>query len=283
MTDLPSLREVITRHGLSARKGMGQHFLLDRNLTRKIARAAGDLAGSTVIEVGPGPGGLTRALLEGSARQVVAIERDKRCVAALEELVARYPDRLMVIEGDALKIDLAALAAPPRHIVANLPYNISTPLLMGWLEQAADFASMTLMFQREVARRLAATPGGRDYGRLAIATQWRCEVRLLFDIPPAAFVPAPKVTSTVVRLVPRPVPLCEADPAILAKVVAAAFGQRRKMLRASLRTLADADAADLCAAAGLDPTARAEEIPIEGFCALARAYSMGVKPPSGGS
>ena len=272
MADLPPLREVIARHGLAARKGLGQHFLLDGNLTRKIARAAGDLRGATAIEIGPGPGGLTRALLEGPARRVVAVERDRRCVAALGDLVAHYPDRLQVIEGDALKTDLAALAAPPRHIVANLPYNISTPLLITWLERATDFASMTLMFQKEVARRLAAAPGGRDYGRLTIAAQWRCEVRLLFDVPPAAFVPAPKVTSTVVQLVPRPAPLCAADPAILAKVVAAAFGQRRKMLRASLRTLADADAADLCAAAGLDPTARAEEIPIAGFCALARIY-----------
>ena len=282
MGDLPPLREVIARHRLAARKGLGQHFLLDGNLTRKIARAAGDLTGATAIEVGPGPGGLTRALLEGPARRVVAIERDRRCVAALNDLVARYPDRLEVIEGDALKTDLVALAAPPRHIVANLPYNISTALLTTWLERSADFASMTLMFQKEVARRLAATPGGREYGRLTIAAQWRCEVRLLFDVPPAAFVPAPKVTSTVVQLVPRPAPLCDADPAVLTKVVAAAFGQRRKMLRASLRTLPNANAADLCAAAGLDPTARAEDISIVGFCALARAYLDRVSSPNGG-
>ena len=280
--DLPPLREVIARHGLAARKRLGQHFLLDGNLTRKIARAAGDLSGATVIEIGPGPGGLTRALLEGPAREVVVVERDPRCVVALGDLALRYPGRLRIIEGDALKTDVAALGAAPRHIVANLPYNISTALLTRWLEQATDFASMTLMFQKEVARRLAAAPGGRDYGRLSIAAQWPCEVRLLFDIQPSAFVPPPKVTSTVVRLMPRPAPLCAADPAALAKVVAAAFGQRRKMLRGSLRTLS-ADSIGLCEAAGLDPTARAEAIPIEGFCALARAYQSRVMAANGGS
>jgi 16S rRNA (adenine1518-N6/adenine1519-N6)-dimethyltransferase len=285
MTDigeLPPLREVIARHGLSARKGLGQHFLFDANLTRKIARAAGDLTGSCVVEVGPGPGGLTRALLNTPCRRVVAIERDPRCVAALADLVARAPDRLTVIEGDALEIDPVALCDRPRCIVANLPYNVSTPLLTKWLAQATEYDSMTLMFQREVGLRLVARPGSRDYGRLSVAVQWRCNVTPLFDIPAEAFVPPPKVTSTVIRLTPRPAPLCEADPDDLSKVVAAAFGQRRKMLRASLRSLCH-DSIELLAAAGIDPTRRAETLTIEDYCALARAFAERVRSPPASS
>ncbi len=269
---LPPLREVIARHRLSARRGLGQHFLLDLNLTDRIARAAGDLSGSDVIEIGPGPGGLTRALLAAGARRVVAVERDRRCVAALRELEAVYPDRLEIVEGDALEIDAAGLAAPPRQIVANLPYNIATPLLLGWLAQAEAYAGLTLMFQKEVAARLAARPGAPGYGRLAVACQWRCEVRMLFDVAPRAFTPPPKVTSTVVRLIPRAEPLAPADPEALAAVTAAAFGQRRKMLRGSLKRLVGGDPSALLEAAGIEPTARAEDIDIAGFCTLARAW-----------
>ncbi len=267
---LPPLREVIARHRLSARRSLGQNFLLDPRLSERIARAAGDLGATSVIEVGPGPGGLTRALLAGPAREVVAIERDTRCVEALAGLAAAYPGRLRIVEGDALEIDAAGLVAAPRAIVANLPYNIATPLLFRWLENATAFASLTLMFQKEVARRISAAPGGREYGRLSIVAQWLCEVRRLFDVPPGAFVPAPKVTSTLVRLVPRPRPLAAAEPGALGRVAAAAFGQRRKMLRSSLKSLG-VDTARLLADAGVPPTARAEEIDIEGFCALARA------------
>lgn len=271
LANLPPLREVIRRYGLAARKGLGQHFLLDLNLTRKIARAAGDLAGATVVEIGPGPGGLTRALLETPAHRIVAVERDARCVAALAELAATADDRLQIIEGDALEVSVAGLGPAPRHIVANLPYNVATPLLFRWLDEAHEIASMTLMFQKEVAARLAAGPSSKDYGRLAVMTQWRCTVATLFDLPASAFVPPPAVTSTVVRLVPRAVPLCPADPDMLSRVVAAAFGQRRKMLRASLRGLAG-DAAALCTAAGVPPDARAESLSIADFCALARVF-----------
>ncbi len=269
---LPPLREVIARHRLSARKSLGQNFLLDPGLTDRIARAAGDLTATSVIEVGPGPGGLTRALLARGAREVVAVERDPRCVEALAELAAAYPGRLRVIAADALESDAANLAAPPRAIVANLPYNIATPLLFKWLGGVSAFTSLTLMFQKEVALRITAAPGNRDYGRLSIAAQWLCEARRLFDIPPGAFVPPPKVTSSLVQLIPRPRPLAPAEPEALQHVVATAFGQRRKMLRSSLKSLG-ADTGRLLAAAGVAPTARAEEIAIEGFCALARAYA----------
>ncbi len=269
---LAPLREVIARHRLRARRSLGQNFLLDPGLTDRIARAAGDLAGISVIEVGPGPGGLTRALLARGAREVVAIERDRRCVEALAELAAAYPGRLRVIAGDALASDAAGLAPPPRAIVANLPYNVATPLLLGWLGNATAYVGLTLMFQKEVALRIAAAPGNRNYGRLSIAAQWRCRTQRLFDIPPGAFVPPPKVTSTVIRLVPRARPLAPAEPEALERVVAAAFGQRRKMLRSSLKVL-DLDAGALLAAAGIAPTARAEEIDVAGFCALARAYA----------
>ncbi|UEM05270.1 16S rRNA (adenine(1518)-N(6)/adenine(1519)-N(6))-dimethyltransferase RsmA [Skermanella rosea] len=267
--DLPPLRDVIARFDLGARKALGQNFLLDLNLTGRIARAAGDLAGVTVVEVGPGPGGLTRALLNTDAAAVVAIERDARCITALADLVEAAEGRLRLVEGDALEADVEVLAPAPRAIVANLPYNVATPLLIGWLRRIERFRSLTLMFQREVADRLAAKPGGKTYGRLSVIAQWRAEVRPLFNLPARAFTPPPKIESTVVQLVPRQAP----EPAefeAMEAVTAAAFGQRRKMLRASLRPLGDAEA--LIEEAGLVPTQRAEEIPVAGFAALARAY-----------
>jgi 16S rRNA (adenine1518-N6/adenine1519-N6)-dimethyltransferase len=269
--DLPPLRDVISRFGLDARKSLGQNFLLDLNLTARIARASGDLEGATVVEVGPGPGGLTRALLAGGARRVVAIERDERCLAALAEIAAHYPGRLEVVSGDALAVDMAALAGGPARIVANLPYNVATPLLVGWLRAEPWppwWTSATLMFQREVAERIVAAAGDDAYGRLGVLAGWRSEARILFEVGPKAFVPPPKVTSAIVHLVPRPVPLA-ADPDRLEKVVAAAFNQRRKMLRSSLKSVfADPEAA--LAAAGIEPTRRAEEIDVAGFAALAR-------------
>jgi len=262
---------VIARHGLQARRSLGQHFLLDLNLTRRIARAAAPLGAGTTIEIGPGPGGLTRALLELGAKRVIAIERDGRAVAALAELVAAYPNRLEIVEGDALAVDADRLGGPPRRIVANLPYNIATALLLRWLARIEAFESLTLMFQREVAERLVARPRGKDYGRLSIISQWRAEVELLFNVAKEAFVPPPKVVSTVVRLKPRAAPLAEAERAALEAVTAAAFGQRRKMVRTSLKSLG-VDTATLLEKAGIAPAARAEEIDIAGFCALARAY-----------
>jgi len=269
---LPPLRDVIARHGLAARKSLGQHFLLDLNLTGRIARAAGDLSLGTVIEVGPGPGGLTRSLLDAGAGKVVAIERDERCLAALAEVSAAYPGRLDVIAGNALDIAAHEIGEAPRRVCANLPYNIATPLLLAWLEHAAAFASLTLMFQKEVADRLLASPRTAAYGRLSVAAQWRAQVRRLFDIDRRAFTPPPKVVSTVVELLPRTAPLAPADPKTLEQVTAAAFGQRRKMLRQSLRSLG-MDAPGLLAAAGIEPTRRAEELSIEEFCALAREVS----------
>jgi len=272
--DLPPLRDVIARHRLSALKGLGQNFLLDLNLTARIVRAAGGLEGATVIEVGPGPGGLTRALLAAGARKVVAIERDERCLPALDEIEARYPGRLTVVHGDALGVNLRAYAEGPTRIVANLPYNVATPLLVGWLQASPwppFYESMTLMFQREVAERIVATPGSKSYGRLSVLSGWRCEARIHFNIPAAAFTPAPKVMSSVVGFVPRPTPL-PADAAILERVVAAAFGQRRKMLRQSLKTLG-VDPLPLLEAAGIEPTQRAEEIDVGGFVAVANAFA----------
>ncbi|MEO5337612.1 MAG: 16S rRNA (adenine(1518)-N(6)/adenine(1519)-N(6))-dimethyltransferase RsmA [Magnetospirillum sp. WYHS-4] len=266
MTDLPPLREVIRRHDLMARKSLGQHFLLDGNLCARIVRAAGTQEGETVIEIGPGPGGLTRALLAAGAR-VHAIEMDRRCMAALAELGEAYPARLTVVEGDALEIDLPGLAPAPRHIVANLPYNVSTALLLRWLGEIGAYASLTLMFQKEVADRLAAPPGSKAYGRLSVMTQWLCDVRAEFNIDPRAFTPPPKVMSTVVTLTPRPAPLAPASRAALEKVTAAAFGQRRKMLRASLKGIG---LADRLSNLGIDPEDRAENLPVEAFCALAR-------------
>jgi 16S rRNA (adenine1518-N6/adenine1519-N6)-dimethyltransferase len=271
--DLAPLRQVIARHGIGARRSLGQHFLLDLNLTARIARAAGDLAGVTVIEVGPGPGGLTRALLAAGADRIIAIERDERCAGALGELAAAYPGRLELIMADALTVDAGRLGGPPRRIVANLPYNVATPLLLGWLADIGSFDRLVLMFQKEVALRLAAAPRSKDYGRLSVITQWLAEPRRLFDIPPQAFTPPPKVTSSVVELRPREAPLA-ADRATLERVTAAAFGQRRKMLRHSLRSLVG-DPATLLATVGIAGTARAEELTVAEFCALARALDAG--------
>lgn len=268
---LAPLREVIREHGLGARHGLGQHFLLDLNLTRKIARAAGKLDRLRIIEVGPGPGGLTRGLLLEGATNLVAIERDGRFKAALAPLIAAAGGRLTLLDADALKIDEAALCDPPITIVANLPYNISTPLLFKWFERLDLFEGFILMFQKEVAARILAAPGSKTYGRLAVMSQWRCEVKGLFDIPASAFTPPPQIVSTVVELRPRPRPKAAADAALLETVVAAAFGQRRKMLRASLRQITP-DTERLIEEAGLDPTARAEALSIEEFCALARAF-----------
>ncbi len=269
MTELPPLRDVIARHGLGARRKLGQNFLLDLNLTGKIARAAGNLTDFTVVEVGPGPGGLTRALLAEGAKQIIAIERDTRCIEALAEIGDAFPDRLTVIEGDALAFEIDRLPAGPVKIVANLPYNVATPLLVKWLGEIGRFEGLTLMFQKEVADRLTAPPGSRTYGRLSVLAQWLCQVSPAFDVAPSAFVPPPKVTSTVVNFLPRPEPLAPANQKILETVTAAAFGQRRKMLRASLKSLG-VDSEALCRAAALDPTARAETISVEGFCALAK-------------
>ena len=273
--DLPPLRDVIRRHGLSARKSLGQNFLLDLNLTTRIARAAEPLENVTIVEIGPGPGGLTRALLALGARRVVAVERDERALAALAEIAERYPGRLDVVAGDALKIDLREALGPERaRIVANLPYNIATALLVDWLTAEPwppFYDQMVLMFQREVAERIVAKPGSKAYGRLSVLAGWRTEARILFDVAPSAFVPPPKVTSSVVRLTPRPVPL-PCDSALLQRVTEAAFGQRRKMLRQSLKSLGS-DPMPLLDADGIAPTARAEEIPVEGFVNLARALA----------
>ena len=271
MTDtLPPLRDVIARHGLMAHKSLGQHFLLDLNLTGRIARAAGDLAVGTTIEIGPGPGGLTRALLAEGAK-VIAIEKDPRCRGILAEIAAAYPGQLDIVEGDALKLDATTLGTAPRRIVANLPYNVGTELLLRWLENARAFESFTLMFQTEVAARITAPPDTGAYGRLSIMTQWLCETELLFQINPKAFTPPPQVQSTVVRLTPRPSPV-PARRETLERVTASAFGQRRKMLRQSLRAVAhNADAEGLCRATDVDPTARAETLSVEQFCALANA------------
>lgn len=272
---LPPLREVIAKYRLAARKSLGQNFLLDLNLTGRIARAAGPLDGHDVIEIGPGPGGLTRALLEAGARRVIAIERDRRCIAALEEVGTAYPGRLTLVEGDALSTGIEGLADGPVRIVANLPYNIATMLLVGWLRTEPWppwYESLTLMFQREVAERIVAAPGGKAYGRLGVLAQWRTRPRILFDIDRRAFTPPPAVTSSLVELLPRATPLASADPRMLEIVVAAAFGQRRKMLRASLKSLGG-DTSALIDAAGVGPTQRAEELSVEEFCALARAYA----------
>jgi len=278
---LPPLREVIARYGLGARKALGQHFLLDLNLTGRIARAAPDLSRGTVIEVGPGPGGLTRALLAEGAAKLVAVEKDRRCLEALAELAAAYPGRLEIVEGDALEFDLTALGPAPRQIVSNLPYNISTALLVTWLSALASgpgaFSAMTLMFQKEVAARLVAAPRSGAYGRLSVLTQWLCLPRPLFDIPSRAFTPPPKVISSVVALTPRGEPLAPASLAALEKVTAAAFGQRRKMLRQSLKSLGG-DPARLFEATGIAPTARAEELSVEDFCALARLVAADGSP-----
>lgn len=270
--DLPPLREMIAAYGLAARKSLGQHFLLDLNVTARIARAAGDLSQGTTIEIGPGPGGLTRALLDAGAAQLIGIERDPRAVALLETLASAYPGRLQVLSADALAVDAGSLGTAPRRIVANLPYNIATVLLLRWLRQVASFESLTLMFQKEVVDRLAASPGGKNYGRLSVITQWLCSVKPLFTLPREAFTPPPKVASTVVRLTPRPLPLAVARMTTLERVTAAAFGQRRKMLRSSLKSLR-LDTEQVIAQAGVVETARAEELTVVEFCALARVVA----------
>jgi 16S rRNA (adenine1518-N6/adenine1519-N6)-dimethyltransferase len=285
LDDLPPLREVIRRHDLSAKKSLGQNFLLDLNLTARIARAGGPLEGVTVVEIGPGPGGLTRALIASGARRVIAVERDSRALAALDEIAAHYPGRLTIVPGDALAVDVAPhLDGGPARIVANLPYNIATALLVRWL--AAEpwppwFDMMVLMFQREVAERIVAAPGDKAYGRLAVLAGWRTQAKIMFDVAPSAFVPPPKVTSSVVRLVPRAAPL-PCTRTTLERVTAAAFGQRRKMLRHSLRALG-VDPAPLLCAAGIEGTARAEEISVEGFVTLANALDATSLPSPDGA
>ncbi|SES88616.1 16S rRNA (adenine(1518)-N(6)/adenine(1519)-N(6))-dimethyltransferase RsmA [Paracoccus homiensis] len=270
--NLPPLREVIARHDLRAKKQLGQNFLLDLNLTAKIARNAGDMSGCDVLEIGPGPGGLTRGLLAEGARHVLAIEKDARALPALAEIAEAYPGRLTVIHGDALQVDPLAHLTPPIRIAANLPYNVGTELLIRWLTPKAwppFWESLTLMFQKEVAERITAKPGSKAYGRLALLSQWRADARIVMSLPPEAFVPAPKIHSAVVHLTALPEPRYPADPTVLSQVTAAAFNQRRKMLRASLRGL-HPDIETLLQDAGIAPTARAEEIDLEHFCALAR-------------
>ncbi|MFG1300010.1 16S rRNA (adenine(1518)-N(6)/adenine(1519)-N(6))-dimethyltransferase RsmA [Xanthobacter sp. V3C-3] len=283
LDDLPPLRDVIRRHGLSAQKSLGQNFLLDLNLTGRIARASGPLEDATVVEVGPGPGGLTRALLALGARRVIAIERDPRCLEALAEISDHYPGRLEVISGDALKVDVRPLIGDGEvRVVANLPYNVATLLLVGWLSTdpwPPWFSSLTLMFQKEVAERIVAAPGSKAYGRLAVLAGWRTQAKIAFDVAPSAFVPPPKVTSSVVHLVPRAAPL-PCPLSALERVTEAAFGQRRKMLRQSLKSLG-VDAGALLAATGVEETARAEEIDVAGFVALANAYAEGIGRPFG--
>lgn len=263
---LPPLRETIARHGLSARKGLGQNFILDLNLTRKIARAAGDLSGVHVIEIGPGPGGLTRALLEGPAASVTVIELDPRAIAVMQELNEHAEGRLNIIEGDALEFDIATVPAP-RAIIANLPYHVASQLLIGWLRRASEITSITIMLQKEMAQRLAALPRTPAYGRLSVMCQWLCEVKLLFDVPPSAFVPPPKVTSSIVQLIPREWPAA-IDFNTMESTVALAFSQRRKMLKGILNSNSR-DGEKLMADIGASPTARAEELTVDQFTHLA--------------
>ncbi len=269
---LPPLRDVIATHELAAKKSLGQNFLLDLNLTAKIARLAGDLSGADVLEIGPGPGGLTRGLLAEGARHVLAIEKDPRCMPALAEIAAAYPGRLEAINGDALTVNPLEHLRPPIKIAANLPYNVGTELLVRWLtppEWPPFWESLTLMFQREVAQRIVATPGSKAYGRLALLAQWRTDPKIVMDLPPEAFSPPPKVNSAVVHLTALPAPRFPADPGTLNKVVAAAFNQRRKMLRSALKSVSP-DIEDHLIAAGIKPTERAEQVELEAFCALAR-------------
>ncbi len=270
--NLPPLRDVISRHGLSARKSLGQNFILDLNLTAKIARAAGDLTETDVLEVGPGPGGLTRGLLAEGARHVVAVEKDPRCIPALEEIAAAYPGRLTILSGDALELDLSKHLTGPVRIISNLPYNVGTELLTRWLDPIdwpPFWTSLTLMFQLEVAKRIVASAGDKHYGRLAVLAGWRTDARIVMELPPEAFTPAPKVHSAVVTLTRLETPRYPADARTLKDVVARGFNQRRKMLRASLKGLRP-DIEDRLIAAGIKPTDRAETVDIERFCALAR-------------
>jgi len=272
---LPPLRDVIAAHRLSARKSMGQNFLMDLNLTAKIARMAGGLSDADILEIGPGPGGLTRGLLAEGARRVLAVEKDQRCIPALEEIAAAYPGRLQIINGDALDIDPMAHLTPPIKIAANLPYNVGTELLVRWLTPVnwpPFWNSLTLMFQREVAERIVAKPGSKAYGRLAVLAQWRSEAQIGMKLPPNAFTPPPKVSSAVVHLEALAAPRFEADPKVLERVVAKAFNQRRKMMRAALKGLGP-DIEDRLLAAGIKPTDRAETVDLEQFCALARSLA----------
>ena len=272
---LPPLREVIAAHGLAAKKSLGQNFLFDLNLTRKIARAAGAADGGVFYEVGPGPGGLTRALLSEGADKVIAVERDARCLPALEQIAQAWPGKLDVHSADALELDEAAILPPGVRIAANLPYNVGTALLIKWLTVKTwppVWTSLTLMFQKEVAQRITARPASEHYGRLSVLAQWRCTSKILFDVNKGAFVPPPSVTSAIVRLEPRQQPLAPADLPDLEKITAAAFGQRRKMLRQSLKSLGGEA---LLERAGIDPTARPEDLAIEQFAALARALMDG--------
>ena len=269
---LPSLRDIIRDLGLTARKSLGQNFLLDFNLTRRIARAAGPLEGATIVEVGPGPGGLTRALLMESASRVIAIEKDERCLPALADIAAAYPGRLEIVAGDARDVDFGALdVRGPARVVANLPYSVATPLLIGWLKTEPWppwFDRLVLMFQREVALRIVAKPGSKDFGRLAVLSQWCTDPRILLTLPAAAFTPRPKVDSSLVELVPKEAPQPACDVSALERVTAAAFGQRRKMLRSSLRQITP-DAEDMLQGLGIDPKRRAEELQIGDFCRIA--------------
>ena len=273
--DLPPLRAVIEAHGIAAKKSLGQNFLLDLNLTAKIARMAGDLKGSDILEIGPGPGGLTRGLLAEGARRVLAVEKDERCMPALAQIAAAYPGRLEIVNADALEVDVTGRLEAPIRIAANLPYNIGTELLVRWLSPPAwppFWESLTLMFQREVAQRIVAMPGDKAYGRLALLVHWRCDARIVMDLPPEAFSPPPKVSSAVVHLTALPTPRYPADAAMLNRVVATAFNQRRKMLRSALKPLGPG-IEDHLTAVGIPPTARAEEIGLEQFCALTRSLT----------
>ena len=269
---LPPLREVIAQHNLSAQKSLGQNFLLDLNLTSKIARQAGDLTQSDVLEIGPGPGGLTRGLLAEGARRVIAIEKDRRCIAALEDIQKAYPDRLKILEGDALSINPMEHLTGPVKVVANLPYNVGTELLIRWLTPTRwppFWTSLTLMFQKEVAERIVAPVASKAYGRLALLSQWRTDANIVMNLPPSAFTPPPKVSSAVVHLTALSAPRFEAEAAVLEKTVAKAFNQRRKMLRSSLKGFT-LDLEEKLQAAGISPTLRAEQVSLEQFCALAR-------------
>lgn len=273
----PPLRDVIARHGLDARKSLGQHFLLDANLIERIARQAGDLAGRHVVEVGPGPGGLTRALLDSAAASVTAVEVDRRAIAAMAELQAQHPDRLSVFEADALALDLAELVPAPRQIIANLPYNIGSPLLVGWLRQAARWEKLTLMFQQEVAERICAAPDTEGYGRLSVLAQWLGTTEMRLRVPPEAFVPPPRVWSAVVVLTPHPT---QPSPSLfqsMERVTAAAFGQRRKMLRGSLKSIGGES---LLVRAGIDGARRAETLTISEFHTLAILLETGARKTS---
>lgn len=272
---LPPLSDLIREHGLSARKGLGQNFILDLNLTRRIARASGSLEGINVVEVGAGPGGLTRALLLEGARKVFVVERDHRCIPILEQILEHYPGRLEIVRGDALELDLSIIAPSPARIIANLPYGASTEMLARWLgvePWPPWYDKMVLMFQKEVAERIIASPGNKTYGRLSVLAQWRSKPRILLNLPPKAFTPSPKVDSSLVEFIPRDEPVEAGSPVALQKVVAAAFGQRRKMLRQSLKGLMHKPE-NILEAVGIDPSLRAEVLTIDQFCSLARAWN----------